>query len=102
MAEKQPPPVDRAWLLVTGVLLVTMPAVTLLVAYVAINATRSVVQRRITLVEAAELYLIELAAFALFSYLFYRVTLYSLRSREGAEDQGEAVDGEQPTSGSAR
>ena len=70
---------DRFWVLVTGLLVVTLPALTLLVAYVALTATRSVAVGQLTPTEAAELYLIEVVAFAAFSYLLYRLTLYSAR-----------------------
>ena len=66
-------------MLVTGLLVVTLPALTLLVAYVALTATRSVAVGQLTPTEAAELYLIEVVAFAAFSYLLYRLTLYSAR-----------------------
>jgi hypothetical protein len=79
---------DRVWLFVTGVLLVTMPAITLVVAYAALSATRSAVLAELTLVEAVELYLVELAAFAVFSYLLYRLTMYtSSRHAAAAEER---------------
>jgi hypothetical protein len=62
------------------------------VAYVALTATRSVAIGRLTPVEAVELYLIEVVAFALFSYLLYRLTLYSVR-RQGAVEDGDATTG---------
>ncbi len=77
---------DRFWMLVTGLLVVTLPALTLLVAYVALTATRSVAVGQLTLVEAVELYLIEVVAFAAFSYLLYRLTLYSARRQEVGSD----------------
>jgi hypothetical protein len=67
---------------VAAVLLVTMPAVTLLAAYAVLAATRSTLLQGLTLVEAAELYFIELAAFALFSYLLYRFTVRAVDRRE--------------------
>jgi hypothetical protein len=70
---------DRVWLLVTGVLVVTLPALSLVVAYVALSATRSVALGHLTAVEAVELYLVEVVAFAVFSYLLYRLTLARLR-----------------------
>lgn len=86
-------PSGRVWWLVTGLLLVTMPALTLGVAYLALTATRSVLVEQLTLVEAAELYLVELAAFALFSYLLYRLTWYTSRRSDlgldGAGEEGE-------------
>jgi hypothetical protein len=87
MAGDDVPPPGRVWLFVTGVLLVTMPAITLLVAYVALTATRSVLLEQVTLVEAAELYLVELAAFTAFSYLLYRLTMYTVRQQARAEDE---------------
>ncbi|SEP06276.1 hypothetical protein SAMN04487948_11296 [Halogranum amylolyticum] len=83
--------VEKLWLLVVGVLLVTMPALTLFVAYAVLSATRSVVLEQVTLVEAAELYLIELVAFGVFSYVLYRLTRYLLRK----ELTGEQGDDEQ-------
>ncbi|MFC4358634.1 hypothetical protein ACFO0N_11850 [Halobium salinum] len=73
---------DRAWLLVTGVLLVTMPALTLAVAYAVLTATRSAVLDGLTPVEIVELYVVELGAFALFAYLLYRVASYGARREE--------------------
>lgn len=80
----------RAWPLVIGVLLVTMPAVTLLVAYAALTATQSVIVGQLTAVEAIELYLVEFAAFATFSYLFYRLTVDSVEERREAADEWDA------------
>lgn len=70
---------DRFWMLVTGLLVVTLPALTLLIAYVVLTATRSVAIGQLTVVEAVELYLIEVVVFAVFSYLLYRLTLYTIR-----------------------
>jgi len=70
---------DRRWLIAVGLLVVVTPALTLAVAYVVLVATQSVLVGQITPVEAVELYLVELAAFALFSYLLYRLTLAALR-----------------------
>lgn len=75
----------RLWLFVVGVLLVTMPAITLVVAYAALTVTRSVALERLTPVEAVELYLVELAMFALFSYLLYRLTGYAVRRQAQAD-----------------
>jgi hypothetical protein len=83
---------DRLWLLVTGLLVITVPALTLIVAYVVLTVTRSVAVGRITLVEAVELYLIEAAAFALFSYLLYRLTLYTVRTGDQGAADGVEVD----------
>lgn len=79
----------RAWWIVTGLLLVTMPALTLGVAYAALTATRSVIIEQLTLVEAVELYLVELAAFAVFSYLLYRLTWYTSRRSVLAVDRAD-------------
>lgn len=79
---------DRFWVLVTGLLVVTLPVLTLLVAYVALTATRSVAIGRLTVTEAVELYLIEVMAFAAFSYLLYRLTLYSARRQAGVGTDG--------------
>jgi hypothetical protein len=76
---------DRLWLLLTGLLVVTMPALTLVVAAGALSATRSVAIGQLTAVEAVELYLVEVAAFAVFSYLLYRLTLYTVRRQERLE-----------------
>jgi hypothetical protein len=80
---------DRFWLLVIGLLVVTMPALVLVVVYAVLLATRSVLIGQITLLEAAELYVIEVAAFALFSYLLYRLTLYSIDRQRRAADADE-------------
>lgn len=81
----------RIWLAVTGILLVTMPALTLFVAYAVLSATRSVLLEQITLVEAVELYLVELLAFAVFSYLLYRLTSYSIKQHDTPQgaDEGD-------------
>ncbi|MUV58497.1 hypothetical protein [Halogeometricum sp. CBA1124] len=84
------PLTDRFWLVLTAALLVVMPALTLLVAYVALAATRSVIIEQITLVEAVELYLVELVAFTAFSYLLYRVTMYTVNRQKGST--GESAD----------
>jgi hypothetical protein len=84
---------DRVWLFVTGVLLLTMPAITLVVAYAALTATRSAVLAELTLVEAVELYLVELAAFAAFSYLLYRLTRYTNSRHAAAMDEREQQAG---------
>jgi hypothetical protein len=81
----------RVWVLVTGVLLVTMPALTLLVAYAVLTATRSVVLEQLTVVEAVELYLVELAAFAVFSYLLYRLTSHAIDRQSDTEASREPL-----------
>lgn len=93
---------DRFWLIVTGLLLVTMPALTLLVAYAVLVATQSVLVGQITLVEAVELYLVEVLAFGVFGYLLYRLTFYTSRkTREppSAEVEGEDAVGSEQTGG---
>lgn len=80
----------RVWVLVTGVLLVTMPALTLLVAYAVLTATRSVVLEQLTVVEAVELYLVEVAAFAVFSYLLYRLTSHAIDRQSDTETSRES------------
>jgi hypothetical protein len=72
---------DRFWLTVAGLLLVTMPAFTLVVAYAVLRATRSALLDGLTAVEVAELYLVETTMFALFGYLLYRLTLRTIRAR---------------------
>lgn len=71
--------VDRIRLVAVGLLLVTMPAVTLVAALGVLAATQSVVVADVTFVEALELYLIELGAFVLFAYLLYRVTVFGTK-----------------------
>jgi len=73
---------DRLWFVLTGLVVVTMPALVLIVVYVALTSTRSVVLGQLTAVEAVEIYLIEVAAFAVFSYLLYRFTLYTVRRQD--------------------
>ena len=68
---------DRV-LIVTGLLLILAPAVTLVVVYAVLLATRTVVVGQITLLQAVELYVVELLAFALFGYLLYRLTLFAV------------------------
>jgi hypothetical protein len=86
---------DRFWLLVIGLLVVTMPALVLVVAYAVLLATRSVLVGQISPVEAAELYVIEVVAFALFSYLLYRLTLYSIRRQGAAADADVDADADE-------
>lgn len=93
---RQPP--TRFWLVLTGLLLVTMPAFTLVVAYAVLLATQSALAAQLTAVEIVELYLIELAAFALFGYLFYRLTTYSTRRMIHADpDHKESAGSAQDT-----
>jgi hypothetical protein len=89
MTEEDGEASKRLWLLVTGVLLVTMPAFTLVVAYAVLSATQSAIVERVSPIEILELYLVELAAFAVFSYVLYRLTRYSsLRYRLSHHDSG--------------
>lgn len=85
---------DWLWLLLLAALLVTMPAITLLVAFVALMATQSVILEQVTLVEAVELYVVELAAFTVFSYLLYRLTMYAIERQHRAESLETARAGE--------
>jgi len=82
---------DRRWLIGVGLLVVVTPALTLAVAYAVVLATRSVLVGQITPAEAVELYLVELAAFALFSYLLYRLTLAAVKRGPRVEEE---ADGE--------
>ncbi len=70
---------DRVWFTVAGLLLVTMPAFTLVVAYAVLRATRSALLDGLTAVEMIELYLVETAMFAVFGYVLYRLTLRTIR-----------------------
>jgi hypothetical protein len=72
---------------VVGVLLVTMPALTLVAAYAVLAATRSALIEGLTPVEVVELYLVELVMFAVFGYLLYRLTLFGVR-RQVLADAG--------------
>ncbi|WP_267643547.1 hypothetical protein [Haloarchaeobius amylolyticus] len=74
---------NRLWLVVAGILLVTMPALTLLLLFVILSVTRSALLDELTLLEVAEIYLVEFVMFAVFSYLLYRLLRYSL-AREGS------------------
>jgi membrane protein implicated in regulation of membrane protease activity len=74
-------PSDRLWLLVAGLLLVLTPAFTLVVVYAVLITTQSVTLGQVSLVQAIELYLVELAFFAGFGYLLYRLTLYAVDRR---------------------
>jgi membrane-bound ClpP family serine protease len=92
MGGESPGRPGRLWLLLTGLLLVIMPAVTLAVAFVALSATQSVVVERITLVEAVELYLVELVAFGTFSYLLYRLTMYTMAREAAAAERRASLE----------
>ncbi|MEF8819898.1 MAG: hypothetical protein V5A31_05895 [Haloferacaceae archaeon] len=72
---------DRLWLMLAGLLLVTMPAFTLVIAYAVLRATRSALLDGLTAVEVVELYLVETVMFAVFGYLLYRLTLRTIRKR---------------------
>lgn len=95
MADDTVPVRDRLWMLAAGLLLVTMPAVTLAVAYAVLLATQSAVANRLTPLELMELYLIELAAFAVFGYLLYRLTQYVVHRqvRDVTETDVSGTDG---------
>jgi hypothetical protein len=84
---------DRIQPILVGLLLVVTPALTLLVAYAVLSATRSVALAEVTLVEAVELYLVELAMFAVFAYLLYRLALIGTR-RSLALDPSDGDDGD--------
>lgn len=87
MANEDVPVRDRFWLVVAGLLLVTMPAVTLAVAYTVLWVTRSALVERVTPLELLELYLVELVAFTAFSYLLYRLTRHAVqRQRRDPRD----------------
>ena len=75
---------------VVGVLLVTMPALTLVAAYAVLAATRSALLEGLTPVEVVELYLVELAMFAVFGYLLYRLVLFGVRRQLLAEAEADA------------
>lgn len=77
MRDELPVSDERFWLALTALLVVTMPAFTLIVAYAVLLATQSALADQLTIVEVVELYLIELTAFAVFAYLLYRLTVYS-------------------------
>lgn len=101
--DETPDRTERFWLLVTGLLLVTMPAFTLVVAYAVLLATRSALVGEVGAVEVVELYLIELGAFALFGFLLYRLTGFAsrrqgrARSRRDENDDGDRSDDADPT-----
>jgi hypothetical protein len=75
---------------VVGVLLVTMPALTLVAAYAVLAATRSALLEGLTPVEVVELYLVELAMFAVFGYLLYRLVLFGVRRPRRAAAEADA------------
>ncbi|MFC7095815.1 hypothetical protein [Halobaculum marinum] len=82
-AAERPVRSERFWLALTGVLVVTMPALTLVIAYAVLTATRSVLVGAVTPIEVVELYLVELFAFALFAVILYRLARYSIRRTGG-------------------
>ncbi|ELZ95809.1 hypothetical protein C440_05952 [Haloferax mucosum ATCC BAA-1512] len=63
---------DRRWALLFALVLVTMPALTLVVAFAVLSLTQTELIGQLTAFELVELYVIELAAFAVFSYILYR------------------------------
>jgi uncharacterized membrane protein len=90
MAEKRLS--ERLWLLLTALLVITVPALTLVLAYAVLLATRSALANQFTPVEILELYLVEVVAFALFGYLLYRLLRYGLD--RGTDEPAEALDAE--------
>lgn len=77
---------DRVWYLVTGLLVLLTPAITLVILFAVLVATQAVAVGEITLVQAVELYVVELGAFAVFGYLLYRFTLYAVQRQNRVED----------------
>jgi hypothetical protein len=84
-------PIPRRFLLIaTGLLVIMMPAFTLVAAFAVLSVAQSVVLDQLTLVEIAELYLIEVMTLALFSYLLYRLTMYAVRNQPGENIRSES------------
>jgi hypothetical protein len=77
---------------VVGVLLVTMPALTLVAAFAVLTATRSALLDGLTALEVVELYLVELAMFAVFGYVLYRLMLLGARRQTHLAEDGEGRD----------
>lgn len=86
---------DRLWALLFGVTLVTMPAVALVLAYGVLSIVQSPILDRVTVVELVELYLVELAAFAAFSYILYRLALYAWARHDALADGAETADADE-------
>ena len=78
---------DRIWFFAAGLLVLLTPAITLVVIFAVLVATQAVAAGEITLVQAVELYLVEVGAFAVFGYLLYRLFLYAVQRENRAEDE---------------
>ena len=97
------PRTDRLWVLAFGLVLVTMPAVTLILAFAVLSATQSAIVDQLTPLELVELYVVELVAFAAFSFVLYRIARYTwakqdLTTTDGASSESEATPNvESPT-----
>ncbi|KAB1185517.1 MULTISPECIES: hypothetical protein [Haloferax] len=89
---------DRVWALAFGLTLVTMPAVTLILAFAVLSATQSAIVEQLTPLELVELYVVELVAFALFSYILYRLAQYAWARHDELTTEREAVESETVTS----
>jgi hypothetical protein len=85
-------PVERLRLVLVGLLVVTTPVVALVAAYAAVATTQAVAVDRLTAVEVAELYLLELVVFAAFAFLLYRITLAGVSRVVADADAGEGND----------
>lgn len=77
LMERIQPENERLWVLAFVLTLVTMPAVTLVLAFAVLSATQSAIVDQLTPVELVELYVVELLAFALFGYVLYRIARYT-------------------------
>lgn len=74
---------DRIWLLLTALLVVTVPALTLALAYTLLATTQSALANQFTPIEILELYLAEVVGFVVFGYLLYRLMRYGLDRGSG-------------------
>lgn len=84
---------DRVWLLLAGLLLITMPAVALGLVYGVLSLTQTAPPLdQLTPTILVELYLIELVVFAIFAYLLYRLTGYAVRRQSGESTDTERED----------
>ncbi|MFC7203103.1 hypothetical protein ACFQJC_06230 [Haloferax namakaokahaiae] len=92
--QQDSPKEDRLWALVLGLLLVTMPAITLVTAYAVLIVTQNVILDRLTLVELVELYVVELVAFAVFSYALFRLARFAWDRHDATFDRTATTDGE--------
>ncbi|WP_191967103.1 MULTISPECIES: hypothetical protein [Haloferax] len=88
---------DRVWALAFGLTLVTMPAVTLILAFAVLSATQSAIVEQLTPLELVELYVVELVAFALFSYILYRLAQYAWARHDELASERETVESETVT-----